>query len=104
MKRLLIICLFFISGCVGNILEHKTYDAEGNLLSKTEVKNLNGFVNTETGVLAFSIKDGQFEVVVIMLERKLTDSPESAAAIFDGISNFMTGGASNVVDNLTKGK
>jgi len=102
-KRLLIIiCLFFISGCVGNAMEHKTYDGNGNITGVTEVKNLNGFVNTETGVLVFKIKDGQFEVVVIMLERKLTDSPESVRAWGDAVANALTGGASGVVKGLVK--
>jgi len=97
----LLLCLL-LSGCVGNALEHKTYDIDGNLTSITDVKNLNGFVNTETGVLVFHIKDGKFEVTVIMLERKLTDSPESARAWGDFMANFITGGASNIVKEIVK--
>ena len=104
MKILILIACHFVGGCVGNALEHKTYDADGNLLSVTEVKNLNGFVNTETGCLMFGITDGQFKVVVVMFDRKLEDSPESAKVIFDGVVNLLTGGASNVVNNLTEGK
>ena len=102
MKYLLLIALLFVTGCVGNKLVHTTYDKEGNILSVTEITNVNGFVNTETGVFAFGVEDGKFKLFILLLDRKIIESPESARAWGDAGANFMTGGASGAVKEALK--
>ena len=104
MKKLVLvlIALLFVTGCVGNTLIRKIYDEKGNLQSVLEIKNLNGFVNTETGVFAFGIEDGEFKVWVILLDRRLEDSPESATSIFDGLTNLLTVGTSGTLNGIIK--
>lgn len=99
-KLIILILSVFMGGCVGNALTHKTYNPDGSLQSVIEIKNLNGFVNTETGMLVFEVEDGEFKVRVVLLDRTLTDSPESATAILDGLSNLSTGGASGLVKKV----
>lgn len=92
----------FMFGCVGNRMEHKTFDKEGNITGVTTVTNLNGFVNTETGFLHFVLKDGEFVVAILMFDRKLTDSPESARAWGDFVGNLMSGGISSTAKEALK--
>ena len=101
MKAILICiaCLFF-AGCIGSSLEW-TVRADG---SKTlKINNLKAMVNTQTKSLAMNVTtDGNdFSAKLLVIDSNVSDSPESATAIGDAVTNVMTGGASRIGDNLT---
>jgi hypothetical protein len=105
MKHLLLLSLLLLGGCIGNSLSRKTWNRDGRLSSELKVNNLKGMVNTSTGSLVFEIKDrNDFTAYLVVIDSNVVHSPESATAIFDGLTNLSTGGASGVVSDVVERK
>ena len=106
MKNLIVAMLavlIMLSGCIGSSLVRKLYDKDGRLIKSLEVNNLKGMVNTEMKSLKMTIQDGNdFYVVFNFTDSNVTDSPESAVAIGDAVTNVMTGGASEIGKEVFK--
>lgn len=106
MKNLIIALLatlIMLSGCIGSSLVRKLYDKDGRLIKSLEVNNLKGMVNTEMKSLRMTIRDGNdFFVVFNFTDSNVTDSPESATAIGDAVTNVMSGGASGLAKEALK--
>jgi hypothetical protein len=101
---LLCLCLCLIAGCIGNSLEWTVYK-DGKPEKKLKINNLKGAVNTQTKTLAMSVKDGNdFSANILVMDSNVAASPESATAIGSAITEVMTGGASKIGENLSKGK
>jgi hypothetical protein len=101
MKKLLILALamIFIGGCIGNTLTR--YDPVTG--KKTlEITNLKSMVGTSTKALTMSVKDKDFTATLSIIDSNVYPSPESATAIFDGLTNLETGGVSGAVGNIGK--
>jgi hypothetical protein len=98
MKTVLVcIGLLFVCGCIGNSLVR--YDPITG--KKTlEITNLKSMVGTSTKALIFSVKDKDFKATISIIDANVYPSPESATAIFDGITNLETGGAAGVARGL----
>lgn len=109
MKKLILICLpiLFLAGCVGNQMIAEKHSPEtGKLEKKITVQGLSGMVNQQVGALKLTITetDGNdiFTASLTIIDHNIAESPESATAILNGITNVISGGAAGAVDNLTK--
>jgi len=100
MKHLILVsvAMLFLAGCIGNTLTR--FDPVTG--KKTlEITNLKSMVGTSTKALIMSVKDGDFRATLSIIDANVYPSPESATAIFNGLTNLETGGAAGVAENLT---